>query len=212
MGQLAKAASRTARDDSGFTLIELLIVASLLAVVLTVTFNALDFADRQAPQEIEYADAISSAESGLQRIMWEIRQAYRVNWTNGDVVTGKGSRIDFNAVIGDVDTEVEFACDQPSTAGSQYYSCVRVSNRTGSALPPLTQGARIIDRLQNTSGGSGAPSVFTFFDPPGTPDPVNPTYVQASIQVPASGPLKYGFKHSITLDNATSIPNLQNGT
>jgi prepilin-type N-terminal cleavage/methylation domain-containing protein len=203
-------ASRRA-GESGFTLIEVLIVALLLAVVLIPVMGSLDFAQTQTPKVIEYSQAISNATTALQRMMQEIRQAYRINATDGDPSSGVGTWIEFNAVINDQDLEIKYECDvaYPTNTGnkyaSQYHRCMRVSAPTGSGLPAISRGSVAVDRVLN-------PDVFTFIGPSGTPNPVYPTYVMADVQVPSRGPLNLGLAHKITLDNATAIPNLENGT
>jgi prepilin-type N-terminal cleavage/methylation domain-containing protein len=200
-----------AREESGFTLIEVLFVSLLLAVVVIPIFNSLDFASTRAPQTVEYANAISDGTTGLQRMMQEIRQAYEIVNTNGDANTGVGSEIDFYATINDQNLEIEYDCNQPyptntgNPFASSYHRCLRVSAAKGTALPAISTGAVVIDRVLN-------PSLFTFDGASGGPNPVNVTYVKAAVQVPARGPLTKGLAHSITLDDGTSIPNLQNGT
>lgn len=193
-------------DESGYTLIEVLVACTLFAIVLSAVMAPLDFAGTQTPKNVEYAHAVATATSGLQRMIQEIRQAYRINATNGDPTSGVGSMIDFSAVINGTDEEIEYDCSV--STGSQYtttyHRCVRVSAPAGSALPAISTGAVVVDRLTS-------PNVFTFLGPSGSPNSTYPTYVQANVGVPASGPLKSGLSHTITLDNGTSIPNLQNG-
>jgi prepilin-type N-terminal cleavage/methylation domain-containing protein len=211
MGAAAIGAARLAREESGFTLIEVLVVSFLLAAILIPVMNSLDFAGKQAPVTVEYANAISDGTTGLQRMMTEIRQAYEIVGTNGGAGTGVGSSIDFFAVVGDHDLEIKYDCNQPypSNTGnrfaSSYHRCLRVSAAKGTTLPAISTGTVVIDRVLN-------PNVFTFYGPSGSPDPENVTYVQADVQIPARGPLTYGLTHPIVLDNGTSIPNLQNGT
>jgi type II secretory pathway pseudopilin PulG len=207
MRRLLNRAARRLSEQSGFTLLEGLVVSGILAAVLTAILAPFDFAQRQAPKNVEYAHAISDASSGLQQIMREIREAYRVNSTTPN-------SIDFNAVIRGSDLEIAYECDEPypTDAGnnyaSQYHRCLRVSVATGGTLPLITSGAVVIDRLLN---GTASNPVFTFLDSSGSSNPISPTYVEANVQVPARGPLNSGLNHTITLDNATALPNLQNG-
>lgn len=200
---------RRAREESGQTLIELLVGASLLAVVLIAALNSMDFAQTQMPKNVQYAQAISDATTGLQRMLQDIRQAYRINSTNGNPATGTGSWIDFNAFVGDRDLEIRYQCDQASRTRTGAYSCWKVSAATGQTMPSITSSSAtlVIDRVLTSNG-----RVFRFLDSSGSANPAYPTYVEANVQVPASGSLKSGLSHTITLDDATSIPNLQNGS
>ena len=62
----------------------------------------------------------------------------------------------------------------------------------------------VVDRILN---GTAAQPVFTFKDSNGEVDPTHPTYVQATIRVPARGALYSGLNHQIELSNGTAIPN-----
>lgn len=206
-----------AREESGFTLIEVVFISLLLAVVLIPIFNSLDFASTRAPQTVEYANAISDGTTGLQRMIQEIRQAYEIVNTNGDANTGFGSEIDFYAIINDQNLEIKYDCNQPyptntgNAFASTYHRCLRVAAAKGTALPAISTGTVVIDRVLNPNNVFPN-NVFKFIGASGTPDPVNVTYVQAAVQVPARGPLTKGLAHPITLADGTAIPNLQNGT
>jgi prepilin-type N-terminal cleavage/methylation domain-containing protein len=198
-----------ARDEAGLTLIELTVVMALFAIVLGAVMGPMIFTQKQAPKDITYAQSISDATSGLQRMMREIRNAYKINATDGDPTSGAGSMIDFSAYLNDgsgsdQDYEVRYDCAQPSKTKTGYYACVRVAAKTGTALPAISTGAVIIDRVKS-------PNVFTFDGVNGTPDLIYPSYIQANVQVPAGGSLYNGLKHLITLNNGTALPNLQNG-
>jgi prepilin-type N-terminal cleavage/methylation domain-containing protein len=202
--RLPRAVRARLADDSGFTLIELLVVSTILAFVLAAILAPFEFAQTETPKNVEYAKAISEASTGLQRVMRDVREAYRIDSTTPN-------SIDFNAVLNSKDLEIYYECDiaYPTNTGDthagEYHRCVRVSATTGSALPPISQGAVVIDRLLN---GTAAAPVFTFKDSKGNLDPTNPTYIEAKIQVPALGSLNAGLKHTIELQNGTTVPNL----
>ncbi|MGI8862885.1 MAG: prepilin-type N-terminal cleavage/methylation domain-containing protein [Solirubrobacteraceae bacterium] len=198
------------RSEAGFTIVEMLVAIALFITVFAVLLVPLEYAQTQTPKDVEWAHSVADGTTGLQRMMREIRQAYRINGTNADPTTGKGSMIDFYAILNGTDQEIEYDCSQhfPTNTGnsyaSQYYRCMRVSVATGGALPAISTGTIVIDRVLN-------PNLFTFFGGTGATNSVYPTYVEATVQVPARGPLNTGLTHTITLDAGTSIPNLENG-
>jgi prepilin-type N-terminal cleavage/methylation domain-containing protein len=214
MRQTASDARRRARDESGFTLVELLVAILLFGIVVTAALGSLNFAQSQAPKNIEYSHAISDATTGIQKMMREIRNAYKVA-TNGDPSTGVGSAIDFYAYLSiggtDQDWRIEYECDVPSPTNATYDACVRVAEPAGTALPsnnpctPANQCSVVVDRVPKPG------NLFTFLGANGAANSLYPTYVQAAIQVPAAGSYYHGLTHNITLNNGTALPNLQNG-
>jgi prepilin-type N-terminal cleavage/methylation domain-containing protein len=202
-------------SESGFTLIEVLIVSALLTAVLGATLAPFEFEQKQTTKNIEYTKAVSEASTGLQNMMREVRQAYRINETTSNSIR-------FNAIINSSDVEVFYECDlsYPSNAGNAHYKeyrrCGRVSAETGKTLPSLSSKCPavapkpetcpvVIDRLLN--GTSSAP-VFRFKDASGAVEPIHPSYVEAVVRVPSRGSLNEGLSHSIELSNGTAIPNL----
>jgi prepilin-type N-terminal cleavage/methylation domain-containing protein len=221
---------RRAREQSGFTLIEVLVVVVLLAAVLFPISNVLVSEGKQAPVDTGYAQAIGDETATLQRMMQEIRQAYAIQDTNGDPTTGQGSYIDFLIQIYNTTTraddpwEVKYDCGQTSPTNGAYHACVRFACKAlaygqGCSLPstfPTSSGSSssgvVIDRVENTNG-----QVFTFRDQNNNPatNAQDIWTVEANVQVPANGSLSslsYALKHSMTLDNQTTIPNLENGS
>jgi prepilin-type N-terminal cleavage/methylation domain-containing protein len=192
------------RSQDGFTLVEMLVVVAILPVVVATALIPLEFGQTQTPKNVEYAQSISSTSAGLQRMMRDIRQAYRVNSTTPN-------SIDFNAVLGSSDQEILYECNlsYPSNTGNTHYQeyrrCRRVSATTGTALPAIANGTLVIDRLLN---GTTEHPVFTFKNSEGNVDPTNPSYVEAQIQAPARGALNSGLSHTISFSNGTSLPNL----
>jgi hypothetical protein len=66
------------RDQSGFQLIELVLASALLAVALGAVLALLDVTGQQAPKHTERGQAIREAETGVERMTREIRQASTV--------------------------------------------------------------------------------------------------------------------------------------
>jgi prepilin-type N-terminal cleavage/methylation domain-containing protein len=191
----------SARSQDGFTLVELLVVMAMLPIVVTALLLPVEFGQRETPKTVEYTKAVSDATTGLQRMMQEIRQAYKIDLSSEYA-------IEFNAVINDADVLIYYKCDEPfptnigNKFASEYTRCLRTSAATGASLPAVPNGAVVIDRLLNRHEGK---PVFTFNNA------IYPTYVQARIRVPARGPLNTGLAHTIELRNGTDIPNLANG-
>jgi prepilin-type N-terminal cleavage/methylation domain-containing protein len=187
--------------QDGFTLVELLVVMAMLPIVVTALLLPIEFGQRETPKTVEYTKAISDATTGLQRMMQEIRQAYKVDFSSEYA-------IEFNAVINDSDVVIYYKCDEPyptnvgNKYASEYTRCQRASAATGESLPAVSSSPVVIDRLLNRHEGK---PVFTFNNA------IYPTYVQAQIRVPARGPLNSGLTHTIELHNGTDIPNLANG-
>lgn len=231
---------KRARDESGFSLIEVLVVTLMLAVVLIPIGNVLVSEATQTPVETSYAQAIGDETASLQRMMQEIRQAYQIEYTNGDPNTGQGSSIDFLIMIYNSATqaedpwEVRYDCGQTSPTNAAYHACVRFACKAaaygqGCTLPTTfptgsasSSSGVVIDRVENATG-----NVFTFRDR-NSNYPANAQdiwTVEANVQVPSRGSSAhcshwgasgcstyYGLTHPITLDNQTNLPNLQNGT
>jgi prepilin-type N-terminal cleavage/methylation domain-containing protein len=192
----------SARSQDGFTLVELLVVMAMLPIVVTALLLPVEFGQRETPKTVEYTKAVSDATTGLQRMLQEIRQAYKIDFSSEYA-------IEFNAVINDSDLQIFYKCDEayPTNIGNKYASeytrCQRVSVATGGSLPSISSSSPVvIDRLLNKHEGK---PVFTFNNA------IYPTYVQAQIRVPARGPLNSGLTHTIELHNGTDIPNLANG-
>jgi hypothetical protein len=66
------------RSESGFQLIELVFAAALLAVALGAVLALLDVTANHAPKHTERGQAIREAETGVERMTREIRQASTV--------------------------------------------------------------------------------------------------------------------------------------
>lgn len=227
-----RAIGKRAREQAGFTLIEVLIVVVMLGVVMIPLMNGFVFEGNQAPIDTGYAKAIGAQTASLQRMVQEVRQAYAIESTNGDPSSGVGSYIDFLIMIYNAGTgtdnpwEVKYDCSKASSTVSGELGCVRFACQASAydktcTLPTTyptsasgSSSAVVIDNVVNPSG-----NVFTFRDRNGNPatGAQDIWTVEANVQVPANGSEKFGIRHpgpshTMTLDNQTDLPNLQNGT
>ena len=212
-----------ARADEGFTLIEVLVAMSIFFVILGVTLGLLTNVARGVKKDEARTQAAEEAQIGVGRMVRELRQA-------DEVVDMTGSAMDVIARIGGNSVHLRYDCDvaspdDPGNPFDQFYRrCVRrtapvtdPTSPTPPALPPLTDGTVIVDRLcpgtSTTSCDSAAAApVFTcrtsvaapatpcaaLPPPPPDPDdeidptdpppePVFPTLVEINVQVPARG-------------------------
>lgn len=189
--------ARRAQSEGGFTVVELLVVMALLLIVVGATFSLLEFGARTAARDNQFANEIAAGQSGLSRMVHEIRQASSVTATTPN-------SIDFLVTIGGQSRRVFYACDMPQPA-TPYRACVRLSVAAGAALPPLSTGAPIVTRIVN---GTVSEPVFTF-----SPSAIAPTYVDARLMLPAAGELgsARGMHHNTVLDSGAYLRNLDVG-
>jgi type II secretory pathway pseudopilin PulG len=182
-------------DESGFTLIEMMVVCVTLLVVVGATMAFLVAGTRVQNRDSEWAFAVQNGQTGLARMMREIRQATNVN-------AGDGSYIDFNVVENSQTLHVAYYCNvtQPnSPQGTSYSECVRLQAALGAALPALSTGAPVIVRLKNPT------TVFSYNVA------LDPSYVTATIQLPSTGNLtstqSAGVGHNIVLSSGAYLRN-----
>jgi type II secretory pathway pseudopilin PulG len=180
-----------ARRQAGFTVVELLVTLVVLIVVCAVLVVPMATSQSVQSRDAEYAYAQQNARAGLDSMVRQIRQAYAVLSTTPNA-------IEFNVSLGGVDYHVYYECDvaQP---GTSYRECVRLQARAGVALPALSTGTVAVSNLTN---GTLTDPVFAF-----TPNAVSPTYVTATVKVPASGGTNGGLTHSIVLNDGVLLRN-----
>ena len=173
------------------TLIELLVVAATMVVVVSATLTFLEVATRAQTRDQAWEYALQNAQTGLARMVGEIRQATNVN-------AGDGSFIDFNVTENSQSLHVAYYCNVPQ-AGTSYSECVRIQAALGGALPAVSAGTQILVRVKNPT------SVFTYNAA------LNPTYVTATIQLPSTGELNStqsrGIGHNFALSAGAYLRN-----
>jgi hypothetical protein len=161
----------------------MLLVLSVLVGVFAALVWPLETSQRVQLRDTEYAFAQQNARTGLDSMARQIRQSYAVLSTTPNAIE---IRVD----LGGVDEHVLYECDVVQT-GTSYRECVRVQAAAGSALPALSTGTVVIPNLLN---GTLADPVFTY-----SPNNVYPSYVTATVKVPASGGTNSPYTHSIVL-------------
>lgn len=204
------AISSRARDERGLTLVEMLVTVLVMGVLVTAILAVLDTSARIAPKDTERATAIGEAQSALNGILRELRQAYRiVAWTPRSV-----------------QMQVNVLRDDPATAGPDYdnvtvaYSCggdpatcVRREAPVGASLP--ANGRTVISRLLNASPSTpAARAVFDFDQSPDrsvgiTATAVRPSYVTVRVEVPAAGERGAGgYQNGVMLEDGLYVRNV----
>ena len=180
------------RNESGYSMIEVLATCLSLIVILGATLSLVDASAKGAPRDQERVHAIRDAQTGLHRMVRELRQAYNVMSTSPTsmevLVTVRGQT-----------RHVQYRCDVTDPADSNRRRCVRLEAAAGTGLPPVSSGEVVVDRVLN---GTTVAPVFTF-----APDGLNPRTVDVEIRTPAKGERAEGFAHAVTLQDGFFIRN-----
>jgi type II secretory pathway pseudopilin PulG len=168
--------------EAGYALTELLVVTALLAVVLGAILALAETTQRIAPKENERAMVIREAQVGLHRMTKELRHAV-------PTPTVTGSRMQAEVLTTSGTRVVSYECDHAHPTDPAYTRCLRyLVNGTAK-----TGGDVIVDRVLNGTG------VFTA---------TGANYVRVAVEVAARGDLKNGYDHSVVLDDAIYMRNL----
>jgi type II secretory pathway pseudopilin PulG len=204
------AISSRLREERGLTLVEMLVTVLLMGLVVTAILGILDTSARIVPKDTERATAIGEAQSGLNRMIRELRQAYRiVGWTSNSVQMRVNVLRDNPATTGPdyANLTVDYTC------GGDPAACVRREAPAGNGLP--ASGALVIDRILNS--GPAIPAARRIFDFDQSPDrsvgvtaaSVRPTYVTVRIEVPAAGERGAGgYANSVVLEDGLYVRNV----
>jgi Tfp pilus assembly protein PilV len=201
MGRLVRPFARRLRQEAGVTLLEMLIASAMLLVVLTAVFAVMLRTMRSENTSQQFSQEIQTAETGLARMMREVRQSTRV-------VQASANTIRF-VLPGTTDHVVQYECDVAQSGGT-FRQCTRVqavlaanADPNAVTMPAASTGIQLIQNLTNgtITAGSDANAVFHYqapgqagIDAAGQPvdangAPLAPTYVQGKIIVPAAGDL-----------------------
>jgi Tfp pilus assembly protein PilV len=175
--------SRLRADQRGFTLIEQLVVAAGLIVILGAILGLLEVSQRLAPQDNERAHAVQEAQTGLERMVRELRHAEsNVTVAAGTVTANVSSRGRNYAVTYD--------CTGFMPGSSTQKRCVRTEAGNSSV---------VIERVINPA----ARPVFTQTLRNGVP-----SFIATRIEVPAAGTRIVGQKHRVVLEDGAYLRNV----
>lgn len=187
----------------------MLVTILVLGLVMTAILGLLDSSAKVVPKDAERANAIGEAQTGVNGMVRELRQAYRI------VGTGENW----------VQMRVNLLRDDSSTGGPDYanltvdYSCatgacVRREAPVGASLPAT--GRTVIGRVLN--GAPGLPtsrSVFNFDQTAdrsnaAVPGTLDPTFVTVRVEVPAYGERgeRGGYDHKVVIDDGFYVRNV----
>ena len=200
-----------AHDESGVTLTELLVTILLLGLVLSATLSVLDTNVRSAPRDDERAIAITEAQTGLNGMVRELRQAYSVQgWTSDSIRVLVRRRRDDPATpaVEYATLDVQYSCGSENPG-----RCTRREAPVGSPLPatgkpvilrvlngdPLLPAARRVFNFDQSSDRSNAASAGAIL----------PSYVTVRVEVPAAGERREGYSNSVVLEDgfyARNVP------
>jgi hypothetical protein len=171
------------------------------AFVISAVLALLETTTRVAPSDQERSLSIREAQSGLSRMVRELRQAYRVVGTSPSsmrvLVRLKKDDPSTTAVESHSNWLVEYDCGVGVSE-----KCVRKQARPGEL--PAASGPVVIERVTNPAD---AP-VFSFES---DTDSVKPVYVKVRVEVPASGERSRGYSHKVVLEDGFFARNLQLG-
>jgi prepilin-type N-terminal cleavage/methylation domain-containing protein len=206
----ASAFSSRARDERGLTLVEMLVTVLVMGILVSGILAVIDTSARIVPKDTERATAIGEAQSGLNGMVRELRQAYRiVGWTPSSVQMRVNLLRDQSGTSGPdyENLTVDYTC------GGAPASCVRREAPAGSGLPAA--GRTVIARVLNAGGSTPAGrAIFDFDQSPDrsvgvTAASVRPTYVTVRIEVPAAGERGGGgYRNSIVLEDGLYVRNV----
>jgi hypothetical protein len=136
------------REESGFQLIELVLAAALLAVALGAVLALLDVTAQEAPRHTERGQAVREAETGVERMTREIRQASTVTLNSSRSIDLRTwVRVGGGAAI---ERSVRFDCSSDK--------CRRYEGPVGGAL---TGGEILINGVINSDIFTPTPSSGT---------------------------------------------------
>jgi hypothetical protein len=188
-------------DQRGFALIESVFASVMLIVILGAVLGASESAQRIVPKDEALAFSVRDSQVALDRMTRELRQAYSLNGTP------TATRMDVNVRLRGATTSNVTACPNPV--------CKRVVFDCAVAVPGAP-GIESCVRWEVSLAGVAGPqqmivprvrtASFAY-----EPSAASPTYVRATLNVPAAGERKQGYTHDVLLDDGFYMRNLDNG-
>ena len=182
---------RRAADERGFSLIELLMVFLVLSVILGAVLGVLDATHKAAPRDQERGDVIRETQAGMERMTRELRHANKVTSAGQWSITAQ-------TYANGTTTTVTYDCSVVDPTRSTYRMCERTapSGSTG----PLVRRVLLIA----PAGGGSPPPVFEY----GTNEAGHIDRVDISLVTSATGDLKEGYTHNVTLRDGFYLRNV----
>jgi type II secretory pathway pseudopilin PulG len=179
--------SRLRRDQRGFTLVEQLVVLSCMSFIVAAIVGVMEVAERVVPQDTERAHQVRTAQTGLDRMSRELRHAYDLTVTGGNVVEA-------NVVFRSRTYRVRYDCSVAMAGSATAKRCVRSEVGGGPAAET------IIQHVVN-------PSTRPIFTATARDTTSGTTFVRAAVEVKAAGKRKAGQKHRIVLEDGFYLRN-----
>ncbi|HEX2087445.1 MAG TPA: type II secretion system protein [Solirubrobacteraceae bacterium] len=176
---------RLRRDERGFTMTELLVVSAGLFVILGAILGLMDVANQIAPSDRERVHAVREAQTGLERMTRELRQAHDI------AISAAGLTATAQVLKNGTAVTVTYDCSGAPVDGLR--KCVRTQSSGGVAA--LT----VIERVANAANRP----VFT-----ATARDNHTTYVRALIEVPSRGERPVGGTSRVVLDDGFYLRNV----
>jgi prepilin-type N-terminal cleavage/methylation domain-containing protein len=190
VGEIKRVIGRVrASGEEGFTLVELLVASALMGAIAAAVLTSLANVQRQSAADVERAQQIQSAQTGLYRMTRELREAYRVVTRQPDLIEADVRRQGANI-------RVRYSCTTPDPRRAGMFRCVREVPANGSAEV-------VIDHVINGPTAAAADRVFTYS---------GSNYVRARVWVSAGGEkVRIGHNYRIVLDDGFYMRNCDAG-
>jgi Tfp pilus assembly protein PilW len=175
--------------EAGFTVIELLVAATLMVLVLLPTFMVLEQSTRHAHRDTARATTIDEAQTGLNRLVRELRHTTLVHSSTAQVlevtVTRRG-----------VDSRVRFDCTVTEPGRAPLRRCTRtvVSGPGAGSTEPLIQGIE----------ASASTVVFTYTPAAGIPK----KHVAIEVALAVDDAKSFGHRGRAVLADGTGLRNV----
>ena len=191
MTDVVAALRRRAADERGFSLIEVLMVFLVLTVILGAILGVLDATHKAAPRDQERGDVIRETQTGMERMTRELRHAYKVTSAGQWSITAQ-------TYSSGTSTTVTYDCSVTDPTRPEYRMCERTA-ASGSTGPVVR---RVL--LIAPPGGGSPPPVFEY----GTNDAGRIDRVDITLVTSATGDLKEGYTHNVTLRDGFYLRNV----
>jgi len=203
---LRRTLRRITDEQSGFTLIEQLVATVIFLLVMGAVLGLLEASNRTAPRDAERANSITEVQTGLHRMIRELRQAESITSLQAGAIEARVRLpLDDPTTGGTVEThstwDVRYSCENDSNPDVTGH-CIRSAAPTGNTLSGSEQ---VISRVQNWPSSTPATrQIFTL----GQGTILSPQYIRVRIEVPAKGGAKAGHRGNVILQDGFAPRNI----